>query len=265
MTKQPHLDVGAILKSGELTILGQIRAASNVSFLCDATLFDTTIRCIYKPVRGERPLWDFPDGTLASREYASYLIAEECGWHLVPTTVLRDGPVGTGMLQEWIETTDREFVGVFPLGEVPPGFRGVLRAQSDDDPPQELEVAHSTDPSVRTTALLDVVLNNADRKGGHLLCGDSGQVYAIDHGICLHSENKLRTVLWGWAGEQLTAEELDTLEKLSKAFAGSFGDTLREHITGTELSALRARTERVLAEGHFPYPAVPNPIPWPLW
>lgn len=256
-----------VLGEGELAILGRIPAASNVSFLCDAQLDGTWQRCIYKPVRGERPLWDFPDGTLAGRERAAFLIDRALGIGAIPVTVLRDGPHGPGMVQEWIDTSEDtdDLVGVFPASAIEPGYLPVLRAWSDDDPPQELVIAHRDDPRLREIALLDVVLNNTDRKGGHVLRDKHGRIHAIDHGICLHSDDKLRTVLWGWAGHPLADNERDRLGALAIALEGSLAEELAEHLTIAELTALRDRTKWLKESGTMPLPASPNPIPWPLW
>ncbi|MBD8505190.1 SCO1664 family protein [Hoyosella sp. G463] len=257
----------SVLGEGALAILGRIPAASNVSFLCDAQLDGRRQRCIYKPVRGERPLWDFPDGTLAGREHASYLIDRALGIGAIPVTVLRDGPHGPGMVQEWIETTEEtdDLVGVFPAAAIEPGYLPVLRAWSDDEPPEELVIAHRDEPRLREIALLDVVLNNTDRKGGHVIAGPGGRIHAIDHGICLHADDKLRTVLWGWAGAPLTADEHDRLGALLAALDKNLSEALAEHLPPAELAALRDRTARLRESGMLPVPVSPNPIPWPLW
>lgn len=250
--------------TGELAVLGQIRAASNVTLLCDAA----QTRCVYKPVRGEQPLWDFPDGTLAGREVAAYLVSQALGWPLIPETVLRDGPYGPGMVQRWIGQADlRQSPGpvdVFASGEVPDGYLPVLRAEGADG--TDAVLAHADDPRLLRMAVLDVVLNNADRKGGHILCGSDGAIYGVDHGICLHAEPKLRTVLWGWAGQKLADGLLADVRALGQKLAGGqLAAQLAAHISPAEVQALTLRVEQLLREPVMPVPHGPRPIPWPAF
>lgn len=168
----------------------------------------------------ERPLWDFPDGTLAQREVAAYEISRACGWDLIPPTVLRDGPYGTGMVQEWIdppESSDEvpELLALVEDEELEPGWKAVGLAQIGEG--RTALLVHADHPQLRRLAVLDAVLNNADRKGGHLLPGADGAFFAIDHGVTFHAEDKLRTLLWGWAGEPLTDEALAVLRGLQDA------------------------------------------------
>ncbi|WP_420751989.1 SCO1664 family protein [Rhodococcus sp. O3] len=264
-------DIRDVLERGELTVVGRVVHASNATLVCDATLDGTVVRCVYKPVRGERPLWDFPDGTLAGREVASYLISEALGWGVIPVTVLRDGPFGTGMVQQWIDTPDPddapegriELIDLCPAGAVPSGWLPVLRARDYDG--AEVVLVHADDPRLNRMAVLDVILNNADRKGGHALEGLDGGVYGVDHGICLHRENKLRTVLWGWAGRSIDPELLTDLEKLAQRLDGEFGNELRAYITGAEVAALRARITALLARPVMPKPLGDRRIPWPAF
>ncbi|MCE0764683.1 SCO1664 family protein [Pseudonocardia kujensis] len=237
----------------------------------NATLFGTvsadgcTLQCVYKPVRGERPLWDFPDGTLAGREVASFLISEAAGWHVVPPTVLREGPFGPGMVQAWVETgTTEDLVDIRSPKKVPRGWRGVLRARGDDGSPAVL--VHADDPRLRAMAVFDVVVNNADRKGGHVLAGDDGRVYGVDHGLTMHVEDKLRTVLWGWVGEELSDAEIEALSKLRAELAGNLGEELGPHVTLSEIQALTDRVDLMLAVPLFPEPSGYGPaIPWPAF
>jgi uncharacterized repeat protein (TIGR03843 family) len=257
--------VPELLRGGRLEITGRLVDASN------ATLFGTVgadgveLRCVYKPVRGERPLWDFPDGTLAGREVATHLLSEAAGWHLVPPTVLREGPFGPGMVQVWVDTADeRELVDVCPPDQVPAGWLGVLRARDGRGDPAVL--VHADLPELRAMAAFDVVVNNADRKGGHVLAGVDGRIYGVDHGLCLHEDNKLRTVLWGWVGRPLPPEVLEPLRRLRSALGGSLRDELAEHVTRREVKALRARVDALLAEACFPAPSGYGPaIPWPAF
>ena len=140
-------------------------------------------------MRGERPLWDFPDGTLAAREVAAFEVSAATGWQIVPPTVYRDGPFGPGMCQLWIDT-EREV--------------------------DLMALVRSRNPAVRRMAVFDAVVNNADRKGGHLLPLPNGHVYGVDHGVCFSAEDKLRTVLWQWRGKPLAREAVDVLAKLER-------------------------------------------------
>ncbi|MDP0397385.1 SCO1664 family protein [Tsukamurella strandjordii] len=258
------------LATADLTILGRITTASNATLLCelgDGSTRDTGDRAVYKPVRGEAPLWDFPDGTLAGREVSSYLISEALGWGLIPETVLRDGPLGPGMVQRWIDEPDTgddatDLVDIFDDDAVPadylPVFTGYVEDSAARDGIREVVLAHADDPRLRRMAVLDVLLNNADRKGGHILTGTDGRLFGVDHGICLHAQPKLRTVLWGWAG-RLVAE--DMLADIAR-FADAPPD-LTGLITDEEQEALVDRA-RLLGElGTMPLPDSQRPIPWP--
>ncbi len=196
-----------------------------------------TVACVYKPIRGERPLWDFPDGTLALREVAAYVLSEGGGWGVVPPTVLRDGPFGPGMLQLWIEP---------------------------DEAVDRVALVVEGDPRLRPMALFDAVANNADRKIGHLLPTDDGRVYGVDHGICFHEEPKLRTVLWHWQGEPFDASETAALQGLRRSLTGSLGERLAELLSDDEVTAVDRRAAALLHEGRFPIPDPDRPaLPWP--
>ena len=258
-----------LLLRGRMEVEGRLTEASNTTLLCVIDFNGVEGRCVYKPVRGERPLWDFPDGTLAGREVATYLVSEAAGFGVVPTTVLRDGPFGPGMVQRWIDTDEeRELVDVVPARSVGQGWRTVLRARDAAGDPALL--VHADDPALRRMAALDVVVNNADRKGGHVLAGVDGGVYGVDHGICLHREEKLRTVLWGWVGEPLSDDVVDGLRRLRKALSpgnkAGLDDTLHEHLTRAEVSALRSRLSKLLDANELPAPGGRwPPIPWPAF
>ncbi|MBL1076965.1 SCO1664 family protein [Nocardia sp. 2] len=249
-----------------MTVIGQVTTASNATLVCeipdDAT---QVLRVVYKPVRGERPLWDFPDGTLAGREVAAYQVSEALGWGVIPETILRDGPYGPGMVQRWIDTPEDgpDLVDLCPVGEIPDGYREVLRAL--DPAGHQVSLVHAENPGLYRMAVLDVLINNADRKGGHALHGVDGRVYGVDHGISLHSEPKLRTVLWGWAGEPIDDELLTDIKALVKALAGEPGARLRELITDAEVDALEARAQQLLDEPVMPLPTSARPIPWPAF
>ncbi|MFT3662355.1 MAG: SCO1664 family protein [Gordonia sp. (in: high G+C Gram-positive bacteria)] len=267
-------DVRRLLTDGALSLVGQIPSASNLTLVCDSTLDDDTARCVYKPVRGEAPLWDFPDGTLAGREVAARLIDAALGWDLIPETVLREqGPpgaeLGPGMLQIWIDGPDEpagpEPVEIFDAAEIPAGYAPILRAHDDDG--SVVALAHATDERLHRLAVLDAVLNNADRKGGHILTDRDGRLYGIDHGLTLHTEPKLRTVLWGWAGAPAAAELRADLARLRTRLADdtAFRKTLRESISEAEVDALTARTAALADGRELPTPPDRRAIPWPLF
>jgi uncharacterized repeat protein (TIGR03843 family) len=252
-----------LLRHGEITVQGRLVEASNATLFCSIEHEGVVERCVYKPVAGERPLWDFPDGSLAGREVASYALSVAGGFDIVPPTVLRDGPFGEGMCQLWVDTDEAAaLVDVLAPHTVPDGWRHVLDALGTGGEPVVL--AHADDPRLRRMAVLDVVLNNADRKGGHVLPGPDGVVRGVDHGVCLHREPKLRTVLWGWAGEDLTAEETALLRELCGRLDGALGAELSRLVAPAEVAALRRRVERLLDAGHLPYPSEGWPaMPWP--
>ncbi len=261
-----------VLQRGELTVIGRIRSASNATFLCEAKLDDRVQHCVYKPVRGEAPLWDFPDGTLAGREVCSYLISAALGWNIVPYTTIGDGPAGPGMLQCWVDQpadnaddadTGPDLIDLVPSGRIPAGFLPVLQAY--DYAGDEVTLVHADDDRLRRVAVFDVLINNADRKGGHLLSGVDGQVYGVDHGLSLHVEDKLRTVLWGWAGKPVDGDTLKAVGELGEALGDELGAQLCNHITPGEVTALRSRVVALLRNPVMPPPDRGRPIPWPAF
>jgi uncharacterized repeat protein (TIGR03843 family) len=250
------------LERGELEVVGRIRVASNATYL--AQIGPVTV--VYKPVTGERPLWDFPDGTLAHREVAAHLVSEALGWDVVPRTWLRDGPLGPGMVQLWQERDPgQDPVDVVRRGAVPAGgWRSVVEGTDERDRPVVL--VHEDTPALRRMAVFDVVVNNADRKGGHVLPMPDGHRFGVDHGVTFHVEPKLRTVLWGWVGEGLGPDELAGVERVRSALTADLGDRLSPLLTDRERSALAARCERLLRRGRFPSPEGDMPaVPWPLF
>ena len=221
---------------GEINISGRLVDASNATLFGSCTYLGSELSIIYKPIAGERPLWDFADGNLASREYASYLLSELLGWNLVPVTILRDGPFGEGMVQQWIDIDEDIDLALF--------YR-------------------TDDPRLRRMALFDAVLNNTDRKIGHLLPTTDGHLFGCDHGVTFHEEDKLRTVLWQWAGLPLDdAEKSDLYKLLSKLESGE--TEIAKLITATEFQALLARIAHLRSTGEFPSPSEDWPaVPWP--
>ncbi len=263
-----------LLRSGRLEVVGRLVAASNVTLLCrisgpgstgaepvadraqpvadrvqpapdraqpapDRAAPPFEALCVYKPTRGEAPLWDFPAGTLARREVAARLVSEATGWEIVPPTVLRDGPYGPGMVQLWLEVDSS--VDVVAL----------IRANA---------------PVLRPVALFDAVINNADRKAGHLLPLPGGRIHGVDHGVCFSPDPKLRTVLWGWMGSPLEEDELVVLRRLRGELDGSLGAALAQLLAPDEVAATARRIERLLDGGRFPVPDPGWPaVPWPWY
>jgi uncharacterized repeat protein (TIGR03843 family) len=229
----------AFLANGEMEVMGRIPWASNATLLARVRDRDLEGLAIYKPRRGERPLWDFPNGTLYRREVAAYRVSEALGWGLVPPTVARDGPFGVGSVQLYVEAEPE------------------LTA---------FELVESANPVMPLIAAFDVVINNADRKAGHCLAkaGDA-QVWAIDHGVCFHVEPKLRTVLWDFAGQPLEAGLLGQLESLAAALAGGrLAAELTELLAPDEVAALVRRAAGLARAGCLPLPSGRRPYPWPL-
>ena len=230
-------EILAALGYGDLKVTGRLVDASNATLFGEISVGDKLFNCIYKPVTGERPLWDFPDGTLANREYAAYLVSEAMQLNCVPPTLLREGPFGFGMVQLWIDIDEEE-----DLSEL---FRKDLIG-------------------LRNLALFDVVINNTDRKIGHLLPTSDGHIYGCDHGVTFHSEDKLRTVLWQWEQSPLLDTELNTLKLLKTELEGKTGDEIQELITADEFAALKVRISHLLNKKVFPSPSPDWPaVPWP--
>ncbi|WP_406388879.1 SCO1664 family protein [Streptomyces sp. NBC_00887] len=268
-----------LLAQGELTVLGQVRGASNAVLYCTVAYEGEERPCVYKPVAGEQPLWDFPDGTLAQREVAAYELSEATGWGLVPPTVLREGPYGEGMCQLWIEADETAEESAADGGGVH-GLPPLLGLVEDEEPGDGWKavgfaevgegktalLVHADDPRLRRLAVLDAVINNGDRKGGHLLPAPGGRLFGIDHGVTFNADDKLRTLLWGWAGEPLTAEAVEVLDALSADLepGAALATRLGELITAVELDALRGRVAGLRKSGRHPQPSGEWPaIPWP--
>ena len=247
------------LESEELVLHGRIMPASNATFLGQIGEH----RVVYKPVSGERPLWDFPVGTLADREVAAFLVSEALGWAVVPPTWLRDGPHGAGMVQLWQEPDpEQEAVTLVEEGCVPAGWKHVFDGIDGRDVPVSL-VHEDTEP-LRRMAVFDVIVNNADRKGGHVLEMADGHRYGVDHGVTFHVEHKLRTVLWGWLGDPVPEPDLEDVVRLGKELAGPLGDVLSVHLVDPEIDAAASRCRRLAERSVMPAPRGSYPaIPWP--
>ena len=233
----PVGDALHLLNHGELAVEGRVTTASNATLYCRVELDGVAAAAVYKPVVGERPLWDYPDGTLAERERATYLLAAATGWDLVPPTVLRDGPMGTGMVQLWVDEDDS--VDIIAL---------INSAESE---------------ALQRMALLDAVVNNSDRKVSHLIParGPDGtaRIYGVDHGVSLGVEDKLRTVLWQWAGVRIPDELHEVLQQLRGLLGGELNDQLLELLTTAEVRAVHRRVGGLISSRLFPLP----PTDWP--
>ncbi|WP_310530318.1 SCO1664 family protein [Nocardioides sp.] len=245
--------------AGELTLHGRVMPASNATFVGEID----GLRVVYKPIAGERPLWDFPDGTLAGREIAAYLVSEALGWNIVPRTIVRDGPHGPGMVQVWQEPDPAQSpVDLVPAGGMPPGFRHVFDGVDGRD--RQVSLIHEDSTPLRLMAIFDVLVNNADRKGGHVLAMTDGHRYGVDHGLTFHVDHKLRTVLWGWLGERLRETEQQGVRRVLAEAGGPLGDALVEHVTAAEIEAFIRRCQALLAADELPSPRDEWPvIPWP--
>lgn len=250
------------LVSAELTLTGRITTASNATFL--GGIGDVVV--VYKPIAGESPLWDFPRGTLAHREVAAYLVSQVLGWDVVPHTWLRDGPLGEGMVQLWQEQDPaQDAVDLIAADRVPErGWKQVLQGRDGDG--RMVALVHEDSPALRRMAVFDVIVNNADRKGDHILAMANGHRHGVDHGLTFHREHKLRTVLWGWLGDALTAEEADGIARVSEGLQGGLGRNLADLLSAEEIASLAARCDRLRLEGRFPAPSGErSAVPWPLF
>ena len=231
------------MRDGEVEVIGRLVASTN-----HAMYNRLTVRCpdpeppvvldaVYKPVAGERPLDDFPDGTLARREVAAYLVSAATGWLIVPPTILRDGPFGEGAFQLWIDVDDAV---------------DVVALVVDDD------------PKLRRIAVFDAIVNNTDRKGGHLLPTPDGRILGVDHGVCFSPVPKLRTVLWGWRGQPIDDSELAVVDRVRAELDGQLGMDLARLLDPVEIAATIRRTDRLLETRRFPRPSPNWPaVPWP--
>lgn len=230
-----------LLREGTLTVRGRLTVASNATLYCTISDGTRSATCVYKPVAGERPLWDFPDGTLAGREVSAYAVSEALGWSVVPPTVHRDGPYGEGMVQLWVH------------GDTTVDLVALSR-----------ETEHE---GLRRMAVLDAVINNSDRKIGHLLPAPGGHLYGCDHGVSFAEDYKLRTVLWQWQGLPLTEEALEALARLRARLRDGtdpLSVELARHLTGPEVYAVRSRVDLLIQHRIHPYPAPDWPsVPWP--
>jgi uncharacterized repeat protein (TIGR03843 family) len=228
MAKPSPKTIRLALEEGEIDLQGQFLLGSNYTFLVKVRHAGEEVPAVYKPMRGEQPLWDFPPASLAGREIAAWLVSEALGFGFVPFTILRDGPFGPGSLQQYI----------------------------DHDPDLHYFSFKPADRQrLRPVAVFDLLINNADRKGGHILLEKrSRRIFLIDHGLCFHVEDKLRTVLWDFTGEVIPAELLSALGNFRDALPNGLSALLGEYLLPGELEAMRSRLEKLLLEGRFPQP-----------
>ncbi|WP_104081709.1 SCO1664 family protein [Cryobacterium sp. Y11] len=250
------------LVDGELTLTGRITTASNATFLGS---IDGAV-VVYKPVAGEHPLWDFPGVNLANREVSAYLVSQVFGWNVVPRTWLRDGPMGEGMVQLWQEPDPAQSAVDLVLAEAVPetGWRHVLDGRDEHE--RMVSLIHEDSAALRRMAVFDIVVNNADRKGDHILAMPDGHRHGVDHGLTFHVEHKLRTVLWGWLGDALTDDELEGIDRVQADLNGTLGENLAGLLSPEEIVALAERCDRLRAEAQFPAPSGEMPaVPWPLF
>ena len=231
-------DVLTLLAQGELDVQGVLPWSSNYTLLTAVRHGKVQGLAVYKPRRGERPLWDFTRGTLCQREVAAYVLNAALGWNLVPPTVLRDGPYGVGSLQLFIDA-DHE-AHLFTM-QKEGGF----------------------DAAIEQLAAFDVLANNADRKSGHCLKGNDGRLWAIDHGICFHAEPKLRTVLWDYAGQPIRPDIMADLRAFRANLTGDMATLLENLLDADEMRALRRRLDRLINAGIYPDPGPGRNVPWP--
>jgi uncharacterized repeat protein (TIGR03843 family) len=222
------------LSNGDIKVIGRLIDASNATLMGEIVSLNSCIKVIYKPIAGEKPLWDFQDGNLAFREYCAFLVSELAGFNIVPATILRDGPFGLGMVQQWIEI---------------------------DKTVDVVEFGQSEDRQLRKLALFDSIINNTDRKYGHLLIDSDKKLFGCDHGVSFHSQNKLRTVIWQFAGQKFTTEEMALLERTREV---NFNGVFENYLTDIEISAFLDRINALITSGTFPFPSDEWPaIPWP--
>jgi uncharacterized repeat protein (TIGR03843 family) len=273
MATAAEADALTLLAAGQIEVQGRLVGASNATLYCEIALDGVEGACVYKPVAGERGLWDFPDGTLAGREVAAYLVSEATGWGLVPPTVYRDGPFGPGSVQLWVDQETEDLgagvIDIVARDQVPPGWLSVLDAHDGAGDPVSL--VHADSPDLARMAALDVVLNNADRKGGHVLADGNGGLYGVDHGLTFNVDEKLRTVLWGWAGTAVPADSLEVIARLGHDLmawcerpGGSWVEGLRGLVDPEEIAVTGRRAERLVRRGRYPRQADGWPaIPWP--
>jgi uncharacterized repeat protein (TIGR03843 family) len=233
----PQDDALRLLSGGEVALIGLMPHSSNYTFLAEVRHPDCTVLAVYKPRTGERPLWDFPEGTLYRREVAAFELSRALGWPGVPPTVVRDGPHGPGSMQLFVESDPNEH------------FFTLRDSRLDD---------------FAGVALFDAIANNADRKSGHCLVDDDGTIWSVDHGVCFAVAPKLRSVIWEFAGERIPAELLEDVRRVAGALrSGAVRETMTALLDRAEVDAAADRAEDLVRSKRFPEPDSERPFPWP--
>ena len=235
-------DVMDLLANGEMTVRGLLPGSSNYTFLAEVHNDRFRSLAVYKPKQGEAPLWDFPHGTLCNRELAAFLVSRGLGWTLVPPTVMRVGPYGKGAVQFFVDADFSQHYFTFQNEE-------------------------ALFPLFRRVAAFDLIINNADRKAGHVLRDHHDHLWAIDHGVCFHTQPKLRTVIWEFAGEPLTDDVAAGLMDLRSQLDSrcELRERLGELLSDAEIRALTRRIEQLVSAGSYPDPdPYRRSYPWPL-
>ena len=253
-----------LLLSGEIEIEGLIPDSSNGALKVLVSDDKQNIHAILKPEVSIRPLWDFPALDLNNREYATYLLDRELELNYVPETVMRNvNGIGNSLIQEWVEESDNDLIIVKSPDDIPEDYLKVL--QGYDELNKLITLAHKDDRDLRNLCLFDLVINNADRKGGHLLMDSDHKMWAIDHGVSWHQESKIRTVLWGWIGADFNKEDLNLLEK-AKDILQTWKEQEFDYLSKIEIGQAIIRTEELLKVNAFPQPGNQWPaVPWPIF
>ena len=235
-----HPEICQLLSQASSDACDLVPRGSNYTFLVKLSINGSRLcHGIYKPSKGERPLWDFPFGSLYKREYAAYILSEALGWHLVPPTTLWEGPHGIGSLQMFINNE--------------PGIT-------------YFQLRETNVPEVKRVAAYDSMINNADRKGGHTIKDLNGRVWSIDHGLTFNVEHKLRTVIWDFAGDSIPPESIQDIQRACSRFnsRGGLAGVLHNVLDETEIEALRQRMVNLVEDPFLPYPRSRWDVPWPL-
>lgn len=261
-------DLALALRNAPLEIVGYLVDSSNGAFVASVSDAGHQHQVVYKPLSGERPLWDFPNASLGRREVAAYQLAKFLGWHQVPVTVWRDdGPAGPGMCQLWVDGDEPDdFISLFTPDDVPSDWIAILAGS--DAAGEPVALAHSSAECLQRLTIFDYLANNADRKAGHIIAHGlptAREISAIDHGLTFHQEPKLRTVLWGFSGQPLpTAIRADLSDFLGEFPA--FAQSVAEYLEPELIEAVRTRARIVAQQGTFPIPEGPGPaVPWPIF
>lgn len=258
------MDKKDLLLTGDIEIQGLIPESSNGALKAVLRKDEEEISVIIKPTTLIRPLWDFPEKDLNNRELATFELSEQLKLNFVPVSIKRNIPkIGDCLIQEWIDEVDNQLIIVRSEGEIPKHYKKVINGY--DELNKLVSLAHDDDKELRKIAIFDLIINNADRKGGHILKDKNGKVWIIDHGVTWHQESKLRTILWGWIGEKFENDDLKLLEK-AQIEISNWIENRSNLLSIEEMKEAINRIEVVLEEGRFPEPSKDWPaIPWPIF